>query len=252
MARRDSRRKPQPTLTRSAVPTPGGRSSGRNAAGDRELVTLQRRILLRWFRAGGRRAFPWRRKVGSYQYFVAEMLLQRTRAESVVPVFDRLIRQAPNLSSLARLPRRTLARGLFELGLPKRADRLRESARLLMKHHGGRVPRSAAQLRQLPGVGPYTSDAIAVFAWNQPIALLDWTTQRVVTRLVGHPASARPVADLASRRVVKLLRGRSDPRIFNWALIDLAATYCQPRPKCLECPLLDVCRTGRDLTRKRE
>src|SRR5438552_14661665 len=109
MARRDSRLKPQPNLTKSAVPTPGGRPSGRSAVGDLELVTRQRRILLRWFRAGGRRAFPWRRKVGSYQYFVAEMLLQRTRAESVVPVFDRLIRLAPNISSLARLPQRTLA-----------------------------------------------------------------------------------------------------------------------------------------------
>lgn len=240
---------------RGTTRTPGGARAHRKRSGPTtglEMLPKQRQALLDWYSSGGGRTFPWRTRGSPYRYLVAELLLQRTRAENVVPVFLRLVERAPTLQHLARLRPSTLERIVRPLGLPTRAARISAAARTLVVRHGITAPRNATELLRLPGVGPYTHAAVAVFAWNEPRTLVDWTTQRVILRLSGARSTRRPVSDRRTARSAELMRGTSDPRSFNWALIDLAATHCRARPDCIGCPLRDCCATGRVLTTNRK
>lgn len=210
-----------------------------------------RRRLLIWWTSGGKRAFPWRYSRDPYAYYLAEMLLQRTRAENVAPVYRGLITRAPTIAALAALPLRSIRALIRPLGLPARAELISKAARSIVSDFGSYVPLDPRELISLPGVGPYTAHAIPVFAAGARYTLLDWTTARVIGRLFGLPARERPNADHQLRALAQQLLGRADPRNLNWALIDLAATLCGARPKCSECPLRHDCKVGRrGLTRR--
>ncbi|MDR7554065.1 MAG: DNA glycosylase [Armatimonadota bacterium] len=176
---------------------------------------------------------------------MAEMMLRRTRAEQVVPVFRRFLRLFPTPRSLADAPPGSVKRVLRPLGLHWRAGDVVRAGRLLGREAGGRVPANAEALRALPGVGEYVARAVACFAFGRPVAVVDTNTARVVSRFFaigcrGEPRRSREVAALLEH-----LLDRRRPREFNWALIDLAATVCRPRgPLCSRCPLEDACMKG--------
>jgi len=210
-----------------------------------------RRRLLSWWTSDGKRAFPWRRSRDPYAYLLAEVLLQRTRAENVAPIYRGLFTRAPTIEALAGLPVRSIRALIRPLGLPTRADLISKAARSIVADFKSRVPLDPGELASLPGVGPYTAHAVPVFAAGARYVLLDWTTARVIGRLFGLSPRKRPNADHRLRDLAQQLLGRADPRNLNWALIDLAATLCGVRPKCSECPLRHDCETGRQgLTRR--
>jgi A/G-specific adenine glycosylase len=124
------------------------------------------------------------------------------------------------------------------LGYPRRARRLHETAAQIVEHHGGRVPSDPLALRALPGVGPYTAAAVASFAFGRRVAVLDTNVGRVLARA----AANRRLAPAEARELAQALLGRSDPRIFNQAVIDLGAQFCRARPLCGACPVARACR----------
>ena len=236
------------TGSRTSVTSPS--TSFHKGSRARRTSVIRRRLLV-WWASGGKRAFPWRHSRDPYAYYLAEMLLQRTRAENVAPVYRELFARAPTVAALAGLPLRSLRALIRPLGLPARADLISKAARSIVADFGSRVPLDPQELISLPGVGPYTARAVPVFAVGARYALLDWTTARVIGRLFGLPARKRPNADSHLRALARQLLGRADPRKLNWALIDLAATLCGVRPQCSECPLHSHCEVGRrGLTRR--
>ena len=201
-----------------------------------------RRRLLRWYDKNGRK-FPWRKSsTNQYQAIVAELLLQRTRAETVADFFLDFILEFPSwnrlrIASVARLESCLRPIGLWR----RRAASIRILA-LEMAKRGGLFPRDRAEIEALPGIGQYIANAVLLFCHGVPEPLLDLNMARVLERVFG----PRKLADIRYDPYLQALAGKvvrcKTPTRLNWALLDLAATTCLTRnPRCNNCPLASMC-----------
>jgi len=197
--------------------------------------------LLAWFARGGRDSLPWRRDRAPYRIVVSEFMLQQTQVARVVPLFEAFVGRWPTFAALAAASRDEVVRAWRGLGYNSRAVRLHELARAVVAH-GGELPRTEAELRELPGVGPYTAAAISAFAFDVDTIAFDTNVRRIAHRVtlgVEWPPLASDARLAVSAREL-LPAGRAFA--FNSALMDLGATICTARaPKCLLCPLLRTC-----------
>lgn len=198
--------------------------------------------LLRWYEAH-RRDLPWRRRRDPYAVWVAEVMLQQTRVETVIPYYERFLARFPTLHHLAAAPLEEVLKAWEGLGYYARARHLHQAARRLVQEQGGAFPQTLAEWRRLPGVGPYIAGAVLSIALGQDVVALDGNAARVLARLFAlpddprRPEGRRALEGWAARLLPK---GRAGD--FNQALMDLGATVCTPRaPRCPECPLRAFC-----------
>jgi A/G-specific adenine glycosylase len=190
--------------------------------------------LLDWY-AREARDLPWRRTRDPYAILVAEVMLQQTQVDRVIPKWHAWLERFPRLSDLAAASRADAVRAWEGLGYNLRALRLHVVATQVMAEHGGELPRSVDGLMTLKGIGRYTAGAVACFAYEQPVAMVDTNIRRVLSRVFGvEPAQVEAFAD-------QVLPPASAYR-WNQALMDLGATLCRTqRPLCLVCPLVAEC-----------
>jgi len=141
-----------------------------------------RRELLRWYRHHGR-DLPWRKTRKPYAILVSEFMLQQTQVAAVVPYYNDWLRRFPDFAALAHASENEVLHAWQGLGYYARARNLRASARLVQDRHGGVFPRQLDAMRELPGVGRYTANAIATFAFDQPVPIVEANTARVLARL---------------------------------------------------------------------
>lgn len=200
------------------------------------------RDLLDWY-ARRRRELPWRDLHDPYAIWIAEIMLQQTRAETVIPYFERWMRSFPDVQSLARANREQVLAHWEGLGYYQRAHNLQRAAAQIVDEHNGKLPEDVAELKQLPGIGDYTAAAIAAFAFGQDTLALDGNLRRVFTRLFDStedPRTARGERLLRELGMQYLPTGSAAD--YNQALMDLGATICTPRnPRCDICPLQKHC-----------
>lgn len=198
-----------------------------------------RKAVLKWFRLHPR-SFPWREQRDPYAVLIGELLLQRTRGEHVVAVYETLMRRWPDPSRLSRARETTIARVIRPLGLAKRAPILKQLGRTLADLEA--VPTAPEELARLPGVGPYASHSVPVFASGEDLPLVDWVIARVLRRYFGLPEGRRPNADRELWQLAARLAERGRARELWLGTLDFAAAVCRPRPLCGECPLNPTCR----------
>lgn len=203
-----------------------------------ETVTrrsLNSRLFL-WHQAR-RRPLLIREAENPWQVLVAEVMSQQTGIERVGPTWRRFVDRWPTPADLATAGTHELLAEWAGLGYNRRALALRECARTIVADHGGRVPVMVAELESLPGIGPYTARAVAASAYGAPVAPLDVNVRRVVSRVLGVPASSSGLQTAADELV-----SRADPRRWLDAVMDLASATCTPRaPSCETCPLARLC-----------
>lgn len=211
-----------------------------------QRIATARRNLLAWFAQHGR-PFSWRRSGASrYEQIVSEVLLQRTRAESVDAVMGDFVERYPNWDALATASRDDLQGFLRPLGLwQRRAESLTRLATAVVLL-GEEFPDSRVELEELPAVGQYVASAILMFVHGHPEALLDTNMSRVLERYFG----PRELADIRYDPYLQALARRfvahGSGREVNWAILDLGATVCKPRtPTCEVCPMARGCLTGK-------
>ncbi|GBD01264.1 Adenine DNA glycosylase [bacterium HR18] len=200
------------------------------------------RQLVAWYKARAR-DLPWRRTRNPYYIWVAEVMLQQTRVDQVLPYYRRFVQAFPTLEALAAAPLDEVLRCWEGLGYYARARNLHRAAQVLVAHHQGKLPQTYEALRRLPGIGPYTAAAVASIAFGEPRAVLDGNVVRVLTRVlaVAHNARAETTR-LQLQEVADALVATEDPGTFNQALMELGATVCLPkRPDCPACPLRSCC-----------
>jgi len=192
------------------------------------------------------RAFPWRLTEDPYRILMAEVMLHRTQAPQVVPVYEQFIKRYPDVPTLAQATREELHEALYSLGLRWRIDMVHEMAAELMKRSGGQVPESREDLLSLPGVSEYVAGAVRCFAWNLPEPLPDTNTVRVVGRLFGLEIKDSSRRNRCFRELITVLVDPNEPRAYNYALLDLANQVCMKRqpPECFRCPVLEHCVYG--------
>lgn len=196
-----------------------------------------RSAILRWYRQN-RRALPWRETRNPYRILVAEIMLQQTQVDRVLPKYREFLERFPTLQRLAAARRSDVIRAWSGLGYNRRALNLHEAARVLVSRHHGAVPRSVADLEALPGVGPYTARAIAAFAFGKRVAAVDTNQGRIVNRwFFGvRPQPRKIIASTAEDVVPQRL-----PDVWNHALMDFGALVCRSRPRCDVCPIRQGC-----------
>jgi A/G-specific adenine glycosylase len=209
-------------------------------------VAWLRRQVRRWFSIHGRR-FPWRETTDPYAILVAEVLLQRTRADLVPAVFERFIERYPTVQALAGAEESEVVELLRPLGFLHRSARLPATARELCGQNGGVVPDDVDALAGLPGVGRYVANAVAVLAFSRRAPLLDPNVLRVLGRCFDvRSERARPRDDETLWRLVEQLVPRRNPRPTALGLVDIGAVVCRNRqPRCDACPLKKRCRAYR-------
>lgn len=208
-------------------------------------AVIQRRVL-DWG-ALHRRTFPWRKKIPFWQGILVEVLLQRTRADQVVPVFNALrsrFKIAEDLTDITAFE----ADEIFDsLGLKWRAPLFVELAHTIGQRKG-RIKKSYSQLQALPGVGPYAASAALSFHGGVRHSIVDSNTVRVVSRLLGIRFDAETRRKRWISDALDSITPELEFRSFNFGLLDLGAAVCRPRnPSCKICPLMDLCVTGQSL-----
>ena len=184
------------------------------------------------------RDLPWRERRDPWATLVSEVMLQQTSVARVREPWARFLEAFPTAAACARAPLDEVLVRWRGLGYPRRARHLRLAAVAIEERHGGQVPASMPELLALPGVGPYTAAAVASFAFDEPVTVLDTNVGRILARAVANrPLSTREARDLAQR-----VRGRSASAAFNQSLLDLGAQFCRARARCESCPIARACR----------
>ncbi|MFL6583958.1 MAG: A/G-specific adenine glycosylase [Chthoniobacterales bacterium] len=204
-----------------------------------------RRALLAWYRQHGRHELPWRQTRDPYAILVSEVMLQQTQVATVRSYYIEWLRRFPSFAALAAAPESAVLHAWQGLGYYNRARNLHAAAKIIVSEHDGVFPIERAE--NLPGIGRYSANAIATFAFNAPVPIVEANTTRVLARLhnvrlpvdssAGQGALWLQAADLVPNR---------NAGAYNSALIDLGALICTPRePKCGACPVRGFCRAPR-------
>ncbi|MCV7229704.1 A/G-specific adenine glycosylase [Mycolicibacterium komossense] len=202
-------------------------------------MSIRAAELLDWYDRE-HRDLPWRHpEAGAWKILVSEYMLQQTPVARVLPIWLEWVARWPTPSATAAASAADVLRAWGKLGYPRRAKRLHECARVIADDYGDVVPDDVEALLTLPGVGSYTARAIACFAYQQSVPVVDTNVRRVVARAVDGLADAGPPSttrDLAA--VAVLLPDDSTAPRFSAALMELGAIVCAARsPKCGLCPL---------------
>lgn len=214
---------------------------------DASRTARLRSALLQWYGVH-QRDLPWRRNRDPYSIWVSEIMLQQTRVPVVIERHKAFLERFPTLRALAEAPEEDVLALWSGLGYYRRARMLHKAAQFVAQQLGGNLPATAEELRALPGIGAYTSAAIASIAHGEPVAVVDGNVERVLCRFSGWEGASRNGGGAAVRRKVEQLAAQlvdpQHPGNFNQAMMELGAIVCTPRnPQCLECPLRTDCIT---------
>jgi A/G-specific adenine glycosylase len=192
--------------------------------------------LLSWYDANGR-DLPWRSRSDPYAVLVSEFMLQQTTVPAVIPFFLKWMDRYPSIEELARADEAEILRDWEGLGYYSRARNLHAAAREVVRQYGGSIPDDPGHLKKLPGIGGYTSAAVASIAFGVRVPAADANSLRVWSRLLVSPERKH------IREVFSRILPMDRPGDFNQALMDLGSLVCTSRdPECPACPVSTWCR----------
>jgi A/G-specific adenine glycosylase len=199
--------------------------------------------LLAWHESGGRHELPWQHPRDPYRVWLSEIMLQQTQVQTVIPYFERFVRELPTLAALAAADEDRVVALWSGLGYYARARNLHKAAWLCMERHGGRLPADFDALAALPGIGRSTAGAILAQAHGQRFAILDGNVKRVLCRF--HGVDGWPGGSAVERQLWELAEAHlPQERLADYtqAIMDLGATVCtRSDPSCVLCPLQSDC-----------
>ncbi len=192
--------------------------------------------LLKWYHPN-KRELPWRNTKDPYQIWLSEVILQQTRVAQGLPYYEKFVEQYPTIQLLADADENEVLRLWQGLGYYSRARNMHTTAKIIVNDFGGVFPNTYKDLLKLKGIGPYTAAAIASFAFDEKVAVVDGNVYRVLARVFGietdissHEAK-RIFGDLANELI-----SASSPSTYNQAIMEFGATHCMPvNPGCMFC-----------------
>ncbi|NHX37696.1 MULTISPECIES: HhH-GPD family protein [Halolamina] len=198
-----------------------------------------REALIAWYEAD-HRPFPWRETDDAYEIHVSEVMSQQTQLDRVVSAWEAFRDRWPTVDALAAADRSEVVAFWTDhsLGYNNRAKYLHEAANQVVDEYGGEYPESPAELAELMGVGPYTANAVASFAFNNGNAVVDTNVERVTYRAFDTPDD-----DSAFEQAARRLMPEGESRVWNNAIMELGGVACTKSPNCDEagCPWREWC-----------
>lgn len=200
-----------------------------------ETDTFYKKII-EWYYLN-KRALPWRNTKDPYQIWLSEVILQQTRVAQGLPYYEKFVEQYPTIQLLANADEKDVLRLWQGLGYYSRARNMHTTAKIIANDFDGIFPNNYEGLLKLKGIGPYTAAAIASFAFDEKVAVVDGNVYRVLARVFGvetdissHEAK-KTFSDLANRLIPE-----SNPSTYNQAIMEFGATHCMPvNPACMFC-----------------
>lgn len=205
----------------------------------REINWFQDRLLA--WAEHNLRDYPWRKTTNPYSIMVAEILLQRSDADTVASKYETFITRYPSLNKLADAKLEDIRTILQPLGLFFRADRLSQTAKILVENQK-EIPKQETELLKLPGIGKYTARAICSQAFGQPVAVLDTNVIRILERFFGIQGTRVKSRCKILWSAAETVAPQTEVGYWNLTLLDFGAKVCTARnPKCSECPLASRC-----------
>ena len=208
-----------------------------------QIVTKK---ILNWYDLN-KRSLPWRKDLSSakrqYYTLVSEFMLQQTQVTTVIPYFNKFIKNVPNLKILAKVNNKKLIKLWEGLGYYSRARNLKKTAQLIIKNYDGKLPSNFEDLLSLPGIGNYTASAILAIAFNKPYIPLDGNIERVLKRYLY----LKKDKDLQKDNLIKkksVFGSSLRSSEYAQALMELGALICKPiNPLCSQCPISKKCKS---------
>ena len=198
-----------------------------------------RRRLLRWFQQF-QRTLPWRGETDPYRILVSEIMLQQTRVAVVEDRYRKFVAQFPSVEHLARAREDTVLAAWSGLGYYRRARALHQAAKEITARESFHT--TAAELRELPGIGRYTAAAVASIAFGEPVAVVDGNVKRVLERITHQQAPMKQMSEEDYWQAAGKLLDTRHPGDFNQAMMELGALVCLPaQPLCHDCPVVGLC-----------
>ncbi len=203
--------------------------------------------LANWF-TQHKRPLPWRQSRDPYRVWLSEIMLQQTQVTTVIPYYEKFLKNYPTVEALAAAPLDDVLKLWAGLGYYSRARNLHHAAQMVAHEFGGKFPSELKAINRIPGIGAYTAGAVLSIAFGLPEALVDGNVARVLSRVLllegdwrGREGK-RAVWDAARKFVADAVAKKIDPGLFNQALMELGATICSPRsPSCTRCPIAKFC-----------
>ena len=197
----------------------------------------------KWFRSFGRR-FYWRiNELSPYEFGVLEILLWKTKAETVEKFYKKFIEKYPTPETLSKADLKSLEEDLRPLGLYKRRAILLKNFGRILTERSLTLPQNYQELSKLPGLGQYAARAILCFAFDKPTVPIDTNVRRVLNRALKLKVkNIRKIDDNTEEFLKKLIKFSNSPKNFVWGLLDLGALICKNKnPRCIDCPLQSIC-----------
>jgi A/G-specific adenine glycosylase len=188
------------------------------------------------------RELPWIEHADPWAVLVSEVMLQQTQTSRVIAPWTKFVNAFPTPTSCANAPLSEVLRLWSGLGYHRRAKALHDAAIMIRDVFDGAVPGAVVDLRRLPGVGEYTANAVASFAFGQSVAVVDTNVGRVLARAIAN----RTLSIGDARSTANELLPRKDAASFNQSMLDLGAQYCTSTPRCQSCPVARVCQWNRE------
>jgi len=208
---------------------------------DRKDISIFRRKIIKWFKKNGR-AYPWRETDDPFRILIAEMMLRRTKADQVVPVYERFLKEYPDVDSLAGAKQEALEEILHPLGLKWRTPAFGMVARELREKYQSRIPETREELISLPGVGEYVAGAVLSIAYGKREWLVDSNIVRIFKRYFGIKTSKEGRRDKHVIQIAKFYASGRDPGRATMGILDINGLICKPgKPDCEKCPLIACC-----------
>lgn len=197
--------------------------------------------ILDWYEEN-KRNFPWRQTDNAFHLLVAEFLLQQTHVRKVEEVYKQLISIYPTLDDLASAEVDEIEEIIKPLGLLYRAERMKDSAQMIISEYNGEVPKELEDLMKLPGVGEYIGEAVKSYGYDKKGIPIDTNVIRLFTRFFGLTSSNKRARN--DRQLKNKIRDyySGDIRKCNLAVLDFAAQICTAsNPSCESCPIAEKC-----------
>ncbi len=206
--------------------------------------TLSKKILA-WY-DNSKRNLPWRVSKKSpkklYYRVLSEFMLQQTQVKTVIPYFKKFTKKYKSLKSLSQISENQILKSWEGLGYYRRARNLLASAKLLVKKHKSKLPKTFKEVKTLPGVGDYTANALLGFIYNEPTLAIDGNVKRVFSRYLNKKESKINFERLISMNKRNLFITNRNSDLIE-ALMEFGALICKPKdPKCSQCCLKKSCR----------
>lgn len=198
--------------------------------------------IIEWYQKN-QRDLPWRDTKDAYKIWLSEIILQQTRVKQGLPYYQKFVETYPKVEDLAKAEESEVLRIWQGLGYYSRARNLHFTAKYISKELAGKFPNNYKDLLKLKGVGKYTASAIASFAFDEKVAVLDGNVYRVLARIFGIESDiAENKSEKEFLALAQSLIQNAEPALYNQAIMEFGAMQCSPqKPNCMFCPLQTNC-----------